>query len=272
MTTLGTQIRISKYYDDKESKMTDTTDKKKGRLPKKVVYPIFERLAQSCDADYWKQVLDLCSKSKFPKGCSFKEGKLIYRKGKNISLIDIDEEIPDDQNLEMIIKFFRHTGVCDYNQIQSVEETPTPIKEEVYNSWKEVKKKQVKENLLNLYVQKLTKELNLKPREVSLLESKISLANLFKYITYSTVIMENGRIKDIIGFRPVTDERGFRDFVFPETAAPKTRNSSTKSATPSTPFTPSLNKRLDPIKSIEGVWNACVAELHKRQLYYDSIS
>lgn len=244
-------------------------DTKKTKVPKKIVHSIFKKMSEQTNNDFWKQIFEQCSIGKFPKNTSYKDSKLVFRKGKQISMMDFDENVDIEEAIELALKFFKHSGLINTSneENQLNDKNVDDMEIEIYNSWKDVKKKNVKENLLSSYMLKLKRKLNLTPKEFSLLESKISLANLFKYINYSTVIMECGKIKEILGFNVITDSRGNRDFFFPETASNKNKMIYEE---PQTPCIQPVSKNTD-IKSHDNNWIKMLSELHRRQVYYDSI-
>jgi len=192
--------------------------KRKGRPPKKVQYHIFQALSGYTLDDYWKQLLLACSMGKFPRYVSYKDDLLTHRRGRASSSIPLGTGHDQTVDFKRVIDFFRSLGLSSLQDNEAarrvVDDKQKTLTAQVYNSWKDIKRPQIKEILLGDFVQTLSETLNLTSREHEYLQAQMALAQLFKSINAQTVVMTEGKISEIIGLQVEDDERGKRKFSF----------------------------------------------------------
>ena len=192
--------------------------KRKGRPPKKVQYQVFQVLSGYTLDDYWKQLLLACSMGKFPRYVTYKDDLLIHRRGRACSSIPLG--LAHDQTIDFkrVLDFFRSLGLSSLQDNEAarriVDDKQKTLTAQVYNSWKDIKRPQLKEILLGDFVQNLSERLNLTSREHEYLQAQVAIAQLFKAINAQTVVMDDGKISEITGLQIEGDERGKRKFSF----------------------------------------------------------
>lgn len=91
----------------------------KGRKAKvkPVVNPIFERCAEVCLDDSWKEMLRKAARGKFPRQFRLQQGILTYSKQNKTSQLDIPQDVTMLDNVAIVkfnhdlLEFFRSTGI-----------------------------------------------------------------------------------------------------------------------------------------------------------------
>lgn len=249
--------------------MTTNEPKRKGRPPKKVLHPIFAQLAEFTLDDYWKQALLSCSLGKFPRYVSYVDDLLTHRKGRIIitSLL-LDSTMDQPINYTEVTTFFRGLGMASVidNEInqQRVIDKQTAIEEPVYKNWKDIKKQQVKDNLLQSFMTNLYETLKLSNKEYRLLQASITIALLFKYLNCQTVIIENGIISKLVGLEIKEDEQGKRTFSFPYLTDEVSSDN----------LTPLIRETIDVVdqsKYIAVLWEKYANEVIRKNKWYDAL-
>ncbi len=155
-----------------------------------------------------------------PEYVTYKDDTLILRKGKVVDSCLIPSNIEDGEKFKLVVAFLRKfVGLSSSEDNilnkKKIADKQKDIKKLEYNCWKDIKKVNIKDTLLHLYMQDLSVRYNLTNKEYQLLQANLTIATLFKYIDNNTVIMANNKIDSIVDFDIVGDERGNRTFTFP---------------------------------------------------------
>lgn len=250
--------------------MHDPADsKKKGRPPKRVQYQVFLDLSQHTEDDYWKQLLVSASVGKFPRHITYKDERLVYRRAKVVSELSVSSDANTLEDFNRVVGFCKSLGFSsvledELNQ-QRADEQQRLQQMCTYDSWKDVKRQQTKTILLQSFIDQLCQEHNLSTREYQLLQSTISLASLFKYISANTVKMKDGKISELVGLQINGVVRGKRSF-----SLPIVTGSGFDSASPALTFRD--EEVVDQTKLLATNWRKYCEDLHRRELFYRSLA
>lgn len=248
--------------------VNSTEPKRKGRPPKKVQHPLFARLSEFTLDDYWKEILRSCSLGKFPRYVSYKTDQLIHRRGRAATSITLTQEMDQAEHFKLVINFFRGIGLCSLldneDNKRRVDEKQKVIQAQRYETWKEIKRQQVKDILITNHIDDLCEQYNLTPKEYRLLQATVSIASLFKYISPTTVLMKEGKITEIIGFAVEGEDRGKRRFSFPYNV------SDSGSVSPS-PMIRDDVEVSDQSKTLATAWTKYLDDMKRKQTFYQSL-
>lgn len=242
--------------------------KKKGRPAKQVEYPLFVRLSEYTLDDYWKQILLACGMGRFPRCVSYKDDQLVHRRGRVAKSITLLASTAEAEDFHRVLEFFRTLGMCSVLDNEAnrkrVEDERMNGQAQPYEQWKDIKRPQTKDILLQTYTNELYDRYKLTTKEYQHLQSTISIACLFKYISASTVILADGKIKEITGLLVEGEERGKRKFSFPFS----TEISGSVSPSPMLREEP---EQPDQSKNLAAGWMKYCDDLKRSQAYYDAI-
>jgi hypothetical protein len=175
--------------DNKEEK------KVKARKPpkRKNAAPIFLKYTEHITDPYWHEVFDKCGYGRFPKGFSFFEGQLVYKKGAKAVSIPLTGE--DTKDIVNFIEFFRkHGNLISPSEVEEVERKINENDEKkcVYE-WSD-HSKQGKLQLLTEYSHRLAKE---KKVDYHPLLSILYIGLAFKYFDKDNVALKGLEIENI---------------------------------------------------------------------------
>lgn len=157
---------------------------------------IFQKCSEMTDDDFWKVLFSDAAKNKLPKGFFLGQKQLTYRHGNKIHHCLIPKS--PRTAYEVLMSFFRNIGCInsDKDILNNKEDEKNSLTQcEAIRSWKEIKKKKVKETLINKFISKKIKEFNMNKEEQKCFITTVYkgfLWNLFKNIE-----IVNGEIEDI---------------------------------------------------------------------------
>ena len=185
-----------------------------------VLHPVFAKLAEHTNDPFWKKHLITCSRGWMGVGVAYKEGMLDCRLGRRLRL-KLTEDMTSAEDCQRVLEYFQSTGIVspeeNERRIQLVEENQNEVSEEYLSrtSWNEFKHPEDKRNLLERWMDRVEKKMNLTKEEYNRLRSSVSSAQRCKYFTPRTVTVTRGCITEITGFQITDAERGDRDFIIP---------------------------------------------------------
>ena len=181
------------------------------KKPKKninVAYPIFEQCAELCEDEDWKLVLTKASMNKFPRGFTFSNNTLMFRKKKNVETMDLSNN--PEEAMQQSINFFKVFGKIksvkyklDANILE--KETIKRQRREAIVKWNDNKKKNIKDLLINKFIKQETEKYNLNYKQRKELSCLINVGLNLNYFDSSTIIIENEKITNIIGLNYIND-------------------------------------------------------------------
>lgn len=186
----------------KNDKVKAVEPKKKKKVLKPIINPIFESCSNLTDDDYWKLTFLDCARGKFPKNFIYKNGLLTHKKGNKIQRLEVPNSPIEAFNLS--IEFFRNVGglvsANDRARLQKIEEEKLL---EMFNfsntKWKDIKVEKVKEILISEFISDLCENHNFNEEEKKDLITTIKKGFMLEYFNKDNVIMEEGKIIEING-------------------------------------------------------------------------
>jgi hypothetical protein len=179
------------------------TPKKRKKMLKPVVNPIFEQLANLTEDVFWKTIFLDCSRCKFPRGFTFKNNVLTFKKGNKMTCLELTSNLAE--SFTSCINFFQSAGGImskkDREKIRKLEEERIleQIESDLDKNWKDIKKENLKEVLLNEFIKEISEKLNFNEKEKNELSTTIKKGIILKYFNNDNIIMEDGKIIEIEG-------------------------------------------------------------------------
>lgn len=168
---------------------------KRNRYQKKIVFPEFLECSKYTLNNYWIQMMTQCSYGKFPRGLSYQDGKLLFKK-KNIvrqfSLPDSPEQL-----CRTLIRIFREelcmvSSVEDKKQTELVEKDKETVPREGFLS--EIKDKNVRFRLLFDFTVNYQRHFHLTEPQRQQLYAILCIGQLLKIIQPENIEIQNHRI------------------------------------------------------------------------------
>ena len=172
-------------------------------VKKEIIYPIFLECCQYTPDTFWETIFEDLAYGITPYGtyiskdflcCSYKNKEFSYKIEKKESSEKLYEEVYEllANKLGLLSQREKVRKRLDF---QSIEES---IKES-RQTWASIRKKNVKDLLIEKYVIEMKKQHSLTVKQARYLMSVIFIAMMFKVITAKDIIYENGKIEKIEG-------------------------------------------------------------------------
>ena len=169
---------------------------------KEIIYPIFINCCKYTKDIFWENIFEDLAYGKTPYGtyisknflcCSYKKKEFNYK---------IEEKHPKTLYNEIYNLLNKKLGLLSHEERITKKkdfiDTEENIKESRKN-WNDIKKKNIKDLLIELYVSRMKYNYELTIKQSRYLYSVISLAMIFKIITQDDIEYKNGHIKKING-------------------------------------------------------------------------
>lgn len=175
------------------------SDKKQGRLLRKIKYPLFNECMNRCDSVFWKTFFKNLSFGKIPKGFVLRENT-IYVTGLRKFLI-INEN--PDVCTEEIIEFMKDCGYISEEeklllQKRYIEEM-TESSSTSNCSWSSITSKKMKDIHINNFIYRISEAYNLTSKQRNELMVILKIGFSLGNITNDDIIFSEGRIVNING-------------------------------------------------------------------------
>lgn len=171
------------------------------KTQKNFLFPIFLECKEWTLDPFWQEIFVQCAMGKFPKELKLlKDGTLMINNGKLKEIISVQG---DSLNLfKIMMDVFRvKLGILSDRDIkkqkQSINIERSKVKQNVYQSWKDIKQKNTKDILILNFIVKYKQKFKLSDKESKNLYSMIKLALLFKTLTAEDIIVKDGKIDSI---------------------------------------------------------------------------
>ena len=171
-------------------------------IKKEIVYPIFLECCQYTDDIFWENIFEDLAYGKPPYGtyiskdflcCSYKKKEFSYKIEKKDSKTIYDEVYNILTNkLELLSHREKINKRKDFTDVEDV------IRESRKN-WNDIKKKNMKELLIELYVTRMKTKHSLTIQQARFLSSVITLGIIFKVILPEDIDYKNDSIQNIKG-------------------------------------------------------------------------
>jgi hypothetical protein len=188
-------------------------------VKKEIVYPIFLECCELIDDTFWKNVFEDLAYGKCPYGtyinkdffcCNYKNKEFSYKIEKK------DPEILYNDIYSLLVK---KLGLLSHKDKIKKKIDFTNIEEEIKEyrkSWSNIRKKNIKDLLIENYVIDMKNKYNLTVKQARNLLSLIFIGMVFKVIVVKDIIYEDGVIKNINGIsfkkNEIVLERDIYDF------------------------------------------------------------
>lgn len=173
--------------------------------------PIFEACQNLEVSPFWKTLFEAYSFGQFPKGLTFQNDTLTFKKLKKAAMTC---HVPSDPNeaINVIKHFLRNeVGVISVDEItkKKVEMTLALRKNKIASdaTWKDIRAPTTRQQMIALFCFKMMELCDMTPAEVNSLFITINVGLICETITPEDIILEGGTIQEIKGLR--RDEYGF---------------------------------------------------------------
>ena len=168
-----------------------------------LLYPIFLECCQYTEDVFWENIFENLAYGNTPFGsyisknyicCSYKSKEFSYK---------IDENKSSEVLfVELYNLFSKRLGILSGKEKSKKQESFHNMENSIKNSrvkWNDIRKKSMKELLIELYVLRMKKKFDLTTHQSKHLLSFILMAIVFKNIKSEDVIYENNKITEIKG-------------------------------------------------------------------------
>lgn len=173
-------------------------------IKREIVYPVFLECCQHADDTFWENVFEDLAYGRVPYGtyiskdflcCSYKKREFSYKIEKKDS-ITLYNEIYEilTKKLGILSQREKIKKRKDFNDTEEI------IKESRKN-WSDIRKKNTKELLLELYITRVKNQYSLTIKQAKYLLSVIILGMVFKIITSDDINYSDGMITSINGIK-----------------------------------------------------------------------
>ena len=199
------------------SSKTKTTRGRRKKAEKKVIHPIFEQCSEISEDAYWVSIFRDCARGKFPRGFSYKNSLMTFRRGNKTVRTEITSS--PHETLSICISFFKSSAGLmsneDRERLQKEQEEKLLKSLDVSNlEWKDIRTHRVKEVLLTDYITQLSKFKNFTPDEKKELITTVKSGFMLGYLSSKQILMKDGKIDQIEGIN--YDDSTRKYFIDPE--------------------------------------------------------
>ncbi len=170
---------------------------------KEIVFPQFLEASVHAIDPFWKSVFENLAYEKCPYGiyfskgflcCSFKGKEFVYKiehKDPAVLYSEVHELLHSKASI--------NSSNDHYKLIKCFEEIEKELKDIKNSNWTSIKKKSIKDNIIENFIIDMKNTYNLSLSVCKELNSKIQLGLIFKTITHKDIVYEDGKIKSISG-------------------------------------------------------------------------
>ncbi len=189
-----------------------TAKSRRSKAQTVIANPLFTECATLTTDPFWISIFTQAAIGKFPRGFSYKEGLLTYKRGVKISSIEVPPEAPLAK--DACIAFFGKTAgiLSDTDQERTRQEFDRRMHEKTSLkacSWSDIKKKKIRDILIGTFVQDISRIFELTDKEDAQLSTIVSIGFLLGYFQGKNVAFEDGRITAINGLMYDPNNRVF---------------------------------------------------------------
>lgn len=188
-------------WKDKNNKRAEA-EKKSKKTIKPIVNPIFETCTELISDPYWQGIFRDCARGKFPRGFSYKNGLINYRKGSKMIRLEVSKSPPEA--LQEVRDFFQKmAGLLsdeDRSRMKRLEEEQLLEQScQQFESWKDVKGDKLKDILISEFITDMCLKYDLDENAKRELFTNVRKGFMLKCFGAQNIEMENGRIVEIEG-------------------------------------------------------------------------
>jgi hypothetical protein len=168
-----------------------------------ILYPIFLQCVEYCLDKFWGKIFNDLAYCKTPYGVYFNRDCICCGKGKTGESTHIlDPKDPEELYNNVYNLLNNKMGIMSPDERLKKQQDFIDIEEankSNLNKWSDIKKKTTKDLLIELFAVEMKRTHDLTIKQTQYLISFICMAILFKSITSNHIVMESGRISNIIG-------------------------------------------------------------------------
>ena len=171
-------------------------------VKKEILFPIFLECCQYADDTFWENIFEDLAYGKAPYGtyiskeflcCGYKKKEFSYK---------IEKKPAEMIYQEVYSLLTKRLGLLSYREKVKKKKIFTDLEDSIKDTrkkWVDIKKKNMKELLIELYVTRMKNKHQLSIKQAKYLISIILLAMVFKVITSANINYSDGRIISIDG-------------------------------------------------------------------------
>lgn len=171
-------------------------------IKKEIIYPIFLECIQYIKDPFWKLIFEDLAYGKSPTGtyiskdfltCSYKDKEFSYK---------IERKDPYDLYIDVYNLLNKRVGILSNKEKTKKRVDFNKLEDEVQDtkkSWGDIKKKNIKDLLIELYVIDMKNKFSLTHKQSQYLLSIICIAMIFKVISNKDIIYTDNKIQSING-------------------------------------------------------------------------
>lgn len=186
---------------------------------KEILYPIFLECCQYTENTFWENIFENLAYGKTPYGtfiskdflcCNYKKKEFSYKIERKCCKI-LYQEVYDILTTKL--------GLMSTQEKITKQKEFDDLEEHIKDSrktWANIRKKNMKELFIELYVTRMKEKHNLTIKQARYLNSIIMLGIIFKVINSDDIIYKNGNVEEIKGIsfdkKKIVFERNFYEF------------------------------------------------------------
>lgn len=215
-------INIESWVNEPVTQAPQRTRKTRGT--KEIVHKIFAECAKVIQDSFWIEKFNIAATGKFPRGFSYHDGQLSYKKGAKNHSIEISGN-PYETAYACIEFFHTHGGIFspidEQSSLQLQYERSQAVLTQKQLTWADANKK-IQECILSYYVITMKSTMGLTDLEVEQLRQTIKLGISNKYFGKHNIRIENNHIHSIDGLLWNNETRIF--YINPQLQPSSTRS------------------------------------------------
>jgi hypothetical protein len=169
---------------------------------KEIIYPFLLNCVSYCPDGFWSSIFEDLAYGRPPNGTYISKNFLNYKQKDTGFCYKIEDKPPHELYEEIYTLLKNNANVLSKNDIMKTKLEFQTQKEKLKDSrqqWANIRKKNIKDLLIEQYVVRMKKEYLLNIKQARKLKSTISIAMVFKVITKDDITFENGSITKING-------------------------------------------------------------------------
>ena len=171
-------------------------------IKKEIIYPVFIECCQYTGDTFWENIFEDLAYGKAPYGTYISKNFLCCRYRKKEFSYKIEKKDAKTIYNEVYILLTKRLGLLSQREKIKKRKVFTELEDSIKDSrksWSDIKKKNMKELLIELYVTRMKSKYSLSIKQARYLLSIILFALLFKVIKTDDINYINGRINSIEG-------------------------------------------------------------------------
>lgn len=205
-------IGIDSWMNEPINNLSSRSRNNKNKTVREIIHPLFNECSKIILDPFWIDKFNLGSMGKFPRGFSYHDGILTYRKGSKSISIDLPNSPVEASH--MIMDFFKiHGGIFSPMDQQTSlnindQEDTAKNNNDQPITWNDINNK-MQECLLSNYFTEMQKIMNLSQSETNNLRQVVKLGITNKYFGKYNILLDKTRISSINGLLWNNEQRYF---------------------------------------------------------------